>query len=150
MAKIHHVELIEGATNRAPWGARHRKGVKFPCTNPTQLAYFEGSGRYRVTSREVRKPKVSKPPTSARDTVGTKGRTGPGDAVVITEERLLALAKLPVTVKMSKKRLLSVAHDLGVGGINARKPPTNAQLVKQIVERQAVVLAKLTPADPPE
>lgn len=146
--RIYHVELTEGSKNTTPWGSRDRKGVKFPCTNPEHLAYYQGHGRYRVTSRVVKPPSAKAAEAGVASTVGKKGRSGP-TPTVITQERLVALARMPVRVNMAKKRLLAIAADLGVAGINGRNPPSNAQLVKRIQERQAVVLAELdAPEDP--
>ena len=137
---VHHVELVEGAANTTPWGQRDRHGVRFPVANPVHLKYYKCHGRYKVTARVIRAVKVTE--AKVLSTVGKKGRTGPGVAT-ITPERLLALARTAVRVNMSKKRLIAIAADLGVPGLDSRKPPTNAQLIKRITERQALVLAQL-------
>jgi len=140
---IYHVELVNGAQNTTPWGKRDKKGVKFPCQNLEHLAYYTASGRYKVTSRVV-----APAPATAKtvNMVGKQGRSGP-TKVLITTDRLLALARVAVRVNMDKKRLLALAADLGVEGIDSRLPPSNAQLVKKIAERQAVLLAELEPSE---
>lgn len=142
---VSHVELIEGAQNITPWGRRDRAGVRFPCTDPEHLRYYATNGRYLVTERVVTRPKTGAD-KSATATLGTKGRSGPGGGTPITEERLLALAKMEVKAAWNKKRLVAIAADLGVK-VDSRNPPNNHQLVRQIQERQAAILAELDNGD---
>lgn len=134
------VQLLEGATNTTPWGKVDKKGAQFPVTNEAHLDYYKANGRYKVEERTV-KTRAERATASGKDTVGQPARSGPGKGMPISDQRLLALARTSVKINDAKARLVALAQDLGVEGIDFRNPPTNAQLLKAVQERQAAIIA---------
>lgn len=133
------VSLNEGQTNTTPWGQVDKKGVSFLVSDAKHIEYYKSNGRYSIGEPARRKRRT----TEERDTEGAVGRSGHGKGLTITPERLKALCEVRVDTSMKKDRLLALAADLGVGGIDEANPPTNAQLIKLIQERQATVLEGL-------
>jgi len=153
MSQVKHYRatLIEGAQNFTKYG-KHKLGqvMRVSSAEPARLAYFQSSGRYAVQEIIAPRPKASAAEggaLAAQATVGRPTHSGPKPGIELSPQRLRSLAELPVAPKMSKKRLVNIARDLGCQ-VDSRKPPTNKGLVKLIMDRQAFVLDSLDA--PPE
>jgi hypothetical protein len=148
------IRLIEGSTNRTPWGLVTTSGKPVVVNDSDKeargrLAYFRGNGRYSVEEQSERRaaPADGRPvPPSARPQTA---RSGPAKGQPITEERTLALARRILKPDMNKGQLLALARDLGVKDIN--EETTNRKLVALIGDRQAAILkAHEAPEGEPE
>ena len=137
------VRLVEGASNRTPWGLATTKGspITVSSDDKDKLQYFQTNGRYSVEAqRSERTAEQRAISPSARP-----GRSGPAK-VPVTKERELALAKAKLPINPNKNQLLALARDLGVRDIP--DDVTNRKLLTMIENRQKEILtAELESSD---